>query len=67
MWAMNLESLSNKQLNELERLANELRIMLKRAKLQDESLTKSLNALEDEARKARCQRFDEANPQFRGY
>jgi hypothetical protein len=41
--------------------------MLKRAKLQDEVLTKSLNALEDEARKARCQRFDEANPQFKGY
>lgn len=64
---MNLDSLSNKQLNELERLASELRVMLKRAKLQDEALTKSLYTLEDEARKVRCQRFDEANPQFRGY
>jgi hypothetical protein len=64
---MNLDALSNKQLNELERMANELRVMLKRAKLQDETLTKSLYALEDEARKTRCQRFDEANPQFRGY
>jgi hypothetical protein len=33
---MDLEALSNKQLNEVERLAKELEIVLKRAKLQDD-------------------------------
>ena len=64
---MNLESLSNKQVNELEQLAKELLLAIKRAKVQDETLIHSLHTLEDEARKVRCERFDASNPQFKGY
>ena len=64
---MNLETVSDKHLHELERLAKELLETMRRAKLLDLPLTELLRALESEAEKARRERFDEVNPEFRGY
>ncbi|MBC7812826.1 MAG: hypothetical protein H7175_16845 [Burkholderiales bacterium] len=64
---MNLEGITAKQLQELERLARELGLVLRQAKLQDEPLAKSLHELELEAGKVRRERFDDSNPQYRGY
>jgi hypothetical protein len=64
---MNLETLSDKHLHELERLTKELLEVMRRAKLLDQPLTELLRKVESEAEKARRERFDEVNPQFRGY
>jgi hypothetical protein len=64
---MNLETLPDKHLHELERLTKELLEVMRRAKLLDQPLTELLRKVESEAEKARRERFDEVNPQFRGY
>ena len=64
---MNLDTVSDKQLHELERLAKELLEAMRRAKLLDQPIIELLRALESEAEKARRERFDEVNPEFRGY
>lgn len=64
---MNLETLSDKQISELERLAKELLAVMKQGKLNDEPLSKALQSLALEAGNIRCTRFDVANPRFRGY
>ncbi|MEO8606776.1 MAG: hypothetical protein ABI690_02765 [Chloroflexota bacterium] len=64
---MNLETVSDKHLHELERLAKELLETMRRAKLLDSPLTELLRGLESEAEKARRERFDEVNPEFKGY
>jgi hypothetical protein len=64
---MNLETVSDKHINELERLAKELLAVMKQAKLNEEALAKSLQLLALEAGNVRCTRHDAANPRFRGY
>ena len=64
---MNLETVSDKHLHEMERLAKELLETMRRAKLLDLPVIELLRALESEAEKARRERFDEVNPEFKGY
>lgn len=64
---MNLETVSDKNLHELERLTKELLEVMRRSKLLDAPLTEMLRSLGTEAEKARRERFDEVNPEFKGY
>jgi hypothetical protein len=64
---MNFDEVSDKHLHELERLTKELLEVMRKAKLLDQPLTELLRELESQAEKARRERFDEVNPQFRGY
>lgn len=64
---MNLNEVSDKHLHELERLTKELLEIMRRAKLLDHPATALLRQLEAEAETTRRLRFDEVNPEFRGY
>ncbi|MCC6614300.1 MAG: hypothetical protein IT320_12535 [Anaerolineae bacterium] len=64
---MNLDTVSDKHLHELEQLTQELLQVMRRAKLLDEPIAKSLRLLNAQAEQARCKRFDEVNPEFQGY
>jgi hypothetical protein len=64
---MNLEHVSQKQLGELERLTREMQDALRKAKLQDEPLLETLRLFEQELGELRRKRFDETNPEYRGY
>jgi|FLYN01.1.fsa_nt_gi hypothetical protein len=64
---MNLESLNDKHLHEMERLVTELLTLMKKAKLTDDPLYSSLHDLKETAEKLRRERFDEENPRFKGY
>ena len=64
---MNLETISLKQVNELEYRVRELLIAMRKAKLQNDPLAESLKLLEQELGKARCERFDAANSEYQAY
>lgn len=64
---MNLETISQKNLNDLERLAKELRMTMRKAKLNNEPLAKLLYDLEVELSQLRRERFDAANPEYHSY
>lgn len=64
---MDLESLSTKHLNELERLVRETLNVMRQAKLYDDPLAKSLYQLEQDLGKVRRERFDQANPEYHSY
>ena len=64
---MNLESVPNKQLHQIEQLAKELADVLMKAKLQDEPLCQTLIELAKEATAERQSRFDEADTRFKGF
>ena len=64
---MNLETISQKDLNELERLSRELLALLRKTKLQNEPVADSLHAFELALGDLRRQRFDELNSGYRGY
>jgi hypothetical protein len=64
---MNLETISDKQLHELERLAKELLEMMRKSKLLNQPITDLLRGLASETEKARRERFDEVNSEFQGY
>lgn len=64
---MNLESISDKHLQEVERLAGELLNVLRQAKLYDESLVDALRQLQLEAGDVRRARYDAAASQYDGY
>jgi hypothetical protein len=64
---MNLDTISDKQVCELERLAHELRALMRKAKLKDESLLESLHKLELESGRVRRERYDATNSGYRGY
>lgn len=64
---MNFDGVSDKHLHELERLTKELLELMRKAKLLDQPLTELLRNQADEAEKARRARFDEVNPEFRGF
>lgn len=65
--AMNLDTLTDKHLHELERLAKELLDVMRKAKLKDEPLAEQLHQLEIQAGNLRRERFDANNPEYRGY
>jgi len=64
---MNLDTLSDKQLQELERLAKELLLVMRKAKLSAEPLAESLHQLEVKAGEIRRARFDTSNPEYSNY
>jgi DNA gyrase/topoisomerase IV subunit A len=64
---MNLDSLSDKNLQEVERLAKELLMVLRKSKLMDEPIYAELQALEQEAGSLRRSRFDATDNVTRGY
>ncbi len=64
---MELETISDKNIQELERLTRELLNVIKRAKIQDEKLIDALKDLEAKVGEIRRTRFDESNPQYHGY
>lgn len=64
---MNLDTLSTKQLNELERLTRELLVAMRKSKLQEEPIVASLQEMESEIGKIRRTRFDAANPEYHSY
>lgn len=64
---MNLEHISRKHLNELERSVQDLLTAMQKAKLRDESLQDSLKLLEHRLGQIRRKRFDATNPEYRGY
>jgi hypothetical protein len=64
---MNLESLSIKQVTEIERLTKELLLAMRKAKLQDTPVTEALRVMEQELGEIRRTRFDAANPEYHSY
>lgn len=69
-WAvcpMNLETVPQKNLNELERLAREMQLLLRKSKLNNEPLAKLLSEFEAELSQLRRERFDAANPKYHSY
>jgi hypothetical protein len=64
---MDLTAVGQKDLNELERLAKELLLTLRKAKLHNEPLAEALRAFEIEVGETRRSRFDEANPEYHSY
>jgi hypothetical protein len=61
---MDLETVSQKQANELEHLVKELLIAMRKARLQREPLAENLRLFEQELGDIRRKRFDEANPEY---
>ncbi len=64
---MNLETLSQKHLNELEHRVSELLATLRKAKIHDDPLVESLKLLEQEIGQLRRERFDSKNSQYHTY
>jgi len=64
---MDFNEVSDKNLHELERLSKELLESMRKAKLLDHPLTEMLRELQSQTEAARRERFDEINPQFKGY
>lgn len=64
---MNFDSIQNKQLNEIEQLANALLALLVKAKMGDELITVQLRELAKEASAERVARFDGSDKQFKGF
>jgi hypothetical protein len=64
---VNLETVTDKQLQELERLARELLDVIRRAKLLEQPLSGLLSTLEQEAGKVRRERFDSVDKEYAGY
>lgn len=64
---MDLESLSQKQLNQLELCVRELLAAMRKARVHDEPLVTSLKVFEDTLAKIRRERFDAANSEFSSY
>ena len=64
---MNLETVSDKHIQELEQLTKEILATLKKAKLLDHPITELLRSLEANAEQTRRTRYDAVNPEFQGY
>lgn len=64
---MNLETVSDKHLHELERLAGELLAVIRQAKLQDAPEAETVRLLIQQAGEVRRARFDTANREYLGY
>ena len=61
---MNLETISRKQLNELESRVRELLVTMRKAKLQYDPVAESLKSFEQELGNARRERFDAENLEY---
>jgi hypothetical protein len=61
------ETISDKNLHELERLTQELLEIMRKAKIQDAFLSEALTQLHQEASDARRNRFDARSPKYTGY
>lgn len=64
---MDLSTVSDKHINELEQQASALLKTLRAAKLQEHPAYAVLQALEQEVGQARRDRFDQQNPEYRGF
>lgn len=64
---MNLDAVSRKDLQELEKTTKELLAVLRKVKLPNPPLIKLLEELEAQTEAIRRERFDEANPEYQGY
>jgi hypothetical protein len=64
---MNLDHLSDKNLQTVERLAQELRLVLRKSNVNNAALIEVLHQLELEAGKVRRERFDATNAEYLGY
>ncbi len=67
MQTMNLDSVTPKNLNEIETLVRELLLVMRKANLQNEPLSKALHDFEIEVGQVRRERFDASNPEYTGY
>ena len=67
MDTINLEKLSQKQLNELEQCVRELLSVLRKTRIANEPLVTSLTLLEHNLGEIRRERFDQSNPEYQGY
>ena len=64
---MNLETISRKQLNDLEQQAKQLLVTIQKAKLENTSLIEALQQLEHDLGEARRTQFDSINTEFHTY
>lgn len=64
---MNLETVSDKHIHDLERTIGELLGLMRKAKLQDETLIATLRELQQKLEKTRHDRFDSKNTEFHTY
>jgi len=64
---VNLENVSPKHLNDLELMIRDLLALMRKANLHNEPIAASLYQLELEVGQVRRDRFDTANPEYRGY
>ena len=64
---MNLDTISRKQLNDMEQQVKQLLGTIKRAKLENEPLVEALQQLEQELEEARHEQFDAINSEFHTY
>jgi hypothetical protein len=63
----NLDAISTKNLNEMERLTRELMAVIRKSKLENEALVEALRQFEIEVGNLRRVRFDAANPEYHAY
>jgi hypothetical protein len=64
---MNFENVTRKHMNELELLVTELLTVMRKAKLQNDSLEESLRLFEQKLEEARREKFDAFNSEFNTY
>jgi len=64
---MELDAVPRKKLNEIEITVTSLIAMMRKAKLHEEPLAKSLVQFEKELGEVRRKRFEESTPEYRGY
>ncbi len=64
---MNLDTVSQKHLNELELRIRELLLVMRKANLHNEPIAKALGEFEVQVGQVRRDRFDAANPEYSGY
>jgi hypothetical protein len=66
-YAVNLENVSTKNLNDIEQLLVALQLAMHKAGIKGEPISASLQEFKNELEKVRRARFDAANPEFSGY
>lgn len=67
MQQVSLNHISSKHLNDLERSIQDLLTNMRKAKLRHVPLQEALRLLEQQLGETRRKRFDEANPEYRGF
>jgi hypothetical protein len=64
---MDFETVSDKSLQEIERLADELLTVLRQAKLQDDPINEALQRLRAQTGEVRRARFDQNDREYKSY